>query len=206
MGGTNFDLNAGDEAHNFSFKGPDPHASLVQLLSAAFKPPSSLFQAHLDDLKATFSSESFSLTLGQGPSRSDLAHPTSDLIDAYQIAYPGTISGGNLYLENLLFNYGRYLLWSSARGVLPANLQGKWANGYGNPWSADYRASLFPVKSIYNEWLIPTCVTDVNINLQMNYWPAESTGLDLTKSLFDYMEVRIPSLFLFRLSQSHVVF
>ncbi|KAF4585052.1 hypothetical protein EYR40_001887 [Pleurotus pulmonarius] len=167
VGGTNFDLNAGDEAHNFSFKGPDPHPSLVQLLSAASKPASALFQAHLDDLKATFSSESFSLILGQGPSRSDLARPTSDLIDAYQIAYPGTISGGNLYLENLLFNYGRYLLWSSARGVLPANLQGKWANGYGNPWSADYH---------------------VNINLQMNYWPAESTGLDVTKSLFDYME------------------
>ncbi|KAJ8689819.1 hypothetical protein PTI98_012681 [Pleurotus ostreatus] len=167
VGGTNFDLDAGDEAHSFSFKGPDPHSSLVQLLSAASKPASALFQAHLDDLKATFSSESFSLTLGQGPSRSDLAQATSDLIDAYQIAYPGTTSGGNLYLENLLFNYGRYLLWSSARGVLPANLQGKWANGYGNPWSADYH---------------------VNINLQMNYWPAESTGLDLTKSLFDYME------------------
>ncbi|KAF9493689.1 hypothetical protein BDN71DRAFT_1449921 [Pleurotus eryngii] len=166
VGGTNFDVDAGDEAHSFSFKGPDPHSSLVQLLSAASKPASALFKAHLDDLGATFS-QSFSLTLGQGPSRSDLAQPTSDLIDGYQIAYPGTASGGNLYLENLLFNYGRYLLWSSARGVLPANLQGKWANGYGNPWSADYH---------------------VNINLQMNYWPAESTGLDLTKSLFDYME------------------
>ncbi|KDQ23310.1 glycoside hydrolase family 95 protein [Pleurotus ostreatus PC15] len=144
VGGTNFDLDAGDEAHSFSFKGPDPHSSLVQLLSAASKPASALFQAHLDDLKATFSSESFSLTLGQGPSRSDLAQATSDLIDAYQIAYPGTTSGGNLYLENLLFNYGR------GSGRMVTGTLGRL--------------------------------------IIMNYWPAESTGLDLTKSLFDYME------------------
>ena len=54
MGGTNFDLDAGDEAHSFSFKGPDPHSSLVQLLSAASKPASALFKDHLDDLKAKY--------------------------------------------------------------------------------------------------------------------------------------------------------
>ncbi|KAL4261383.1 Glycoside hydrolase family 95 protein [Pleurotus pulmonarius] len=130
VGGTNFDLNAGDEAHNFSFKGPDPHPSLVQLLSAASKPASALFQAHLDDLKATFSSESFSLILDR-------------------------VSGDHIRRQPLSGEFA-VQLW-----------EGKWANGYGNPWSADYH---------------------VNINLQMNYWPAESTGLDVTKSLFDYME------------------
>jgi hypothetical protein len=35
-----------------------------------------------------------------------------------------------------MFNYGRYLLGSSARGTLPANLQGKWASGNANPWGA----------------------------------------------------------------------
>ncbi|KAJ8514372.1 hypothetical protein ONZ45_g8082 [Pleurotus djamor] len=165
VGGTNFDMNAGDEAHGYSFKGPDPHASLVKLLSDASKPATTLLKAHLADVQATLNQ--FSLVLGQGPSPSDLSQTTADLLDAYQIAYPGTTSGGNLYLENVLFNYGRYMLWSSARSVLPANLQGKWANGYGNAWSADYHA---------------------NINIQMNLWAAESTGLDLSKSMFNYIE------------------
>ena len=51
------------------------------------------------------------------------------------------------------FQFGRYLLLSSSRpGSLPANLQGLWAQGLTPPWSADYH---------------------VNINIQMNYWPAE---------------------------------
>ena len=55
------------------------------------------------------------------------------------------------------FQYGRYLLIASSRpGCLPANLQGLW-NPYSNaPWGSDYH---------------------LNINIQMNYWPAETTGL-----------------------------
>ena len=57
-------------------------------------------------------------------------------------------------LEQLYFNYGRYLLIASSRaGSLPANLQGVWNDKATPPWNADYH---------------------VNINLQMNYWPAES--------------------------------
>ncbi|MEQ1823894.1 MAG: glycoside hydrolase family 95 protein [Fimbriimonadaceae bacterium] len=60
-------------------------------------------------------------------------------------------------LAALLFNYGRYLLISSSReGGLPANLQGLWAEEYQTPWNADYH---------------------LNINVQMNYWLAESTAL-----------------------------
>jgi len=55
------------------------------------------------------------------------------------------------------FNFGRYLLISSSRpGDLAANLQGIWADGLVPPWSADYH---------------------ININIQMNYWPAEVTNL-----------------------------
>jgi alpha-L-fucosidase 2 len=55
------------------------------------------------------------------------------------------------------FNFGRYLLISSSRpGDLAANLQGIWADGLVPPWSADYH---------------------ININIQMNYWPAEITNL-----------------------------
>jgi alpha-L-fucosidase 2 len=57
----------------------------------------------------------------------------------------------------LYFNYGRYLLISSSReGNLPANLQGIWNEDLAPPWNSDYH---------------------ININLQMNYWPAEVTNL-----------------------------
>ncbi len=60
-------------------------------------------------------------------------------------------------LVKLYYQYGRYLLISSSRpGGLPANLQGIWADGLTPPWSADYH---------------------ININIQMNYWPAEVTNL-----------------------------
>lgn len=61
------------------------------------------------------------------------------------------------HLLTLYYQYGRYLLISSSRpGGLPANLQGIWADGLTPPWSADYH---------------------ININIQMNYWPAEITNL-----------------------------
>ena len=60
-------------------------------------------------------------------------------------------------LLSLYFQYGRYLLMCSSRpGDLPANLQGIWADGLTTPWNADYH---------------------ININIQMNYWPAEVTNL-----------------------------
>lgn len=60
-------------------------------------------------------------------------------------------------LVELYFHYGRYLLISSSRkNDLAANLQGIWAEGLTPPWHADYH---------------------ININIQMNYWPAEVTNL-----------------------------
>lgn len=60
-------------------------------------------------------------------------------------------------LAALLFQLGRYLLISSSReGSLPANLQGLWAEEYQTPWNGDYH---------------------IDINVQMNYWLAEPTGL-----------------------------
>lgn len=55
------------------------------------------------------------------------------------------------------YQFGRYMLISSSRpGSMPANLQGIWADGLYPPWAADYH---------------------ININIQMNYWPAEITNL-----------------------------
>ncbi len=61
-------------------------------------------------------------------------------------------------LAALYFQFGRYLLVAGSRpdSPLPNNLQGIWAEEYSTPWRGDYHS---------------------NINLQMNYWPAEMTGL-----------------------------
>lgn len=63
----------------------------------------------------------------------------------------------DLHLQETYFQFGRYLLISSSReGSLPANLQGIWANKIQTPWNCDYH-------------------TDINV--QMNYWPADVTNL-----------------------------
>lgn len=78
-------------------------------------------------------------------------------------------AGGNdPGLEALLFQYGRYLLISCSRpGGLPANLQGLWNNSNNPPWASDYHN---------------------NINIQMNYWLAETTNLsECHLPLIDYI-------------------
>jgi alpha-L-fucosidase 2 len=131
VGGTNFDQNAGNAASSFSFKGADPHAALVTLLGTAAASStsySSLLAQHTADVASGLSTgNSFQLSLGQTP---NLDQSTDEILAAYEI------DTGNPYLEWLLFQYGRYMLFSSTRGVLPANLQGKWARDSANPWGA----------------------------------------------------------------------
>ncbi|MGC9455278.1 MAG: glycoside hydrolase family 95 protein [Phycisphaerae bacterium] len=76
-------------------------------------------------------------------------------------------------LVRLYFDFGRYLLISSSRpGGLPANLQGIWVRGTNPPWGSDFHT---------------------NINLQMNYWPAEVCGLgELHQPLFDWLSRQVP--------------
>ncbi|KAF8066795.1 glycoside hydrolase family 95 protein [Lyophyllum atratum] len=158
VGGTEYSMDAGNAASGFSFRGADPHVALLNLISAPTTVSASFSQIlaqHVADYKAALT-DKFSLSLGQ---TARLDAPTDVIKAAYEI------DTGDKYLEWLLFNYGRYLLASSARGVLPANLQGKWADGYGNAWGADS-----------------------NINIQMNYWGAEMTNLDVTRPLFDYFQ------------------
>lgn len=77
-------------------------------------------------------------------------------------------------LAALYFQYGRYLMMGSSRpGCLPANLQGVWNEHIDAPWNSDYHT---------------------NINLQMNYWPAETANLaECHVPLFDYMDSLVPS-------------
>jgi len=73
------------------------------------------------------------------------------------------------HLTELYFQFGRYLLLSSSRsGDLPANLQGIWEPTLTPPWNADYH---------------------ININIQMNYWPALVTNLqECQQPFFDFVD------------------
>jgi len=77
--------------------------------------------------------------------------------------------GTDSQLIALYFQYGRYLLLSSSRkGSLPANLQGIWNHLLDPPWQSDYH---------------------ININIPMNYWPAEVCNLSEThEPLFDFID------------------
>jgi len=72
-------------------------------------------------------------------------------------------------LVALYFQFGRYLLMSSSRpGCMPANLQGIWCEHISAPWNSDYH---------------------ININIQMNYWPAEVCNLsECHEPFFDLVE------------------
>ncbi|MGD0343269.1 MAG: glycoside hydrolase family 95 protein, partial [Bacteroidales bacterium] len=93
---------------------------------------------------------------------------TDARIAAMQNGYPDTD------LIELYYQFGRYLLISSSRpGGLPANLQGIWADGLRPPWSADYH---------------------ININIQMNYWPAEITNLsEMAEPFIDFIDAMRPN-------------
>jgi alpha-L-fucosidase 2 len=160
--GTSYAETKGNAAANYSFKGPDPGDYIAAVAaSAAAKGPKSLLRRHVEDYFAL--SSSFTLIL---PDRAGSAgKPTAELIAAYQ----GTENiTSDPYYESLQFDYGRHLfICSSRQNSLPPNLQGKWAYGLENAWGADYHA---------------------NINLQMNHWGVDQTGLgDLQEALWRYM-------------------
>ena len=88
------------------------------------------------------------LDLGGSPNAS---LPTDERLRAYKK------DRSDRSLEALVFQYGRYLMIaSSRRGGMPANLQGLWNVSNRPPWNCDYH---------------------LNINMQMNYWPVDSTHL-----------------------------
>ena len=100
---------------------------------------------HLADYKAIY--DRVKIDLGGRKEISNLLPLTSHLLKDY------TDGGGkSRYLEELYFQFGRYLLISSSRTEnVPANLQGLWTPHLWSPWRGNYT---------------------VNINLEENYWPA----------------------------------
>jgi len=101
---------------------------------------------HINDFSSLFNRVSLSLNNARAPD-----HPVYQRL----INYGDSIT--DYGLEELYFQFGRYLLISSSRpGGIPANLQGIWNPHLRPPWSSNYTT---------------------NINAEMNYWPAEVTNL-----------------------------
>lgn len=106
--------------------------------------------SHITDHSALFNR--VSLTLGD-PAKSTI--PTDERLEALKKGESDPA------LAALYFQFGRYLLMGSSRrpGRLPANLQGIWCKDLSAPWNSDFHT---------------------NINIQMNYWPAEVCNLSET--------------------------
>lgn len=158
---TNYDAKKGTRESDYSFRGEDPGPAVEATTSnAAAKTLSGLLKRHIDD----FTSLTGRFTLSLPDPLKSSQTPTSEVIARYN----ANNTVGDPYIENLLFDYAQYLFISSSRpGSLPPNLQGRWSEGLWAAWSADYHA---------------------NINLQMNHWTADQTGLtDLQSPLWDYM-------------------
>ena len=144
------------------YKGEDPRVACDRALdAAAAKGFDKLRADHVADHQALF--RRADLRLGPPAATEAETLPTDERLDRVK---KGAKDPG---LDALYFQYGRYLLIASSRpGDLPANLQGLWNDSLKAPWNSDYH---------------------LNINLQMNYWPAEVTNLAEThRPLFDYLD------------------
>ncbi|QEG35747.1 glycoside hydrolase family 95 protein [Bythopirellula goksoeyrii] len=136
-------------------------ATEVVLDRAAAKPFADLLKDHISDYQNYYNRVGLRLAPTRIDSRSKL--PTEERLHAN---WRDTQDNS---LAALYFNFGRYLLISSSRpGGRPANLQGIWASEIQTPWNGDWHA---------------------NINVQMNYWPAEVCNLaELHEPLFRLIE------------------
>ncbi|GMF70011.1 unnamed protein product [Aspergillus oryzae] len=160
--GTDFDGTKGTAATDYTFKGEDPAEYVEKITSSALsQSESKLRTEHIEDYSGLMSAFTLDLPDTQDSTGTEL----STLITNYN----ANKTDGDPYLEKLLFDYGRHLFISSSRAnSLPPNLQGVWSPTKNAAWSGDYHA---------------------NINLQMNLWGAEATGLgELTVAVFNYME------------------
>jgi alpha-L-fucosidase 2 len=141
-------------------EGQDADALAADTLAAAASQSFAQLRAdHIDDHRALFRRVSLDLA-AQSPVTSHQSPIPHRIID-----FPNT---NDPHLVTLLFQYGRYLLIASSRpGTQPANLQGIWNDLMQPPWSSNYT---------------------ININTQMNYWPAEVTNLaECHQPLLDFV-------------------
>ena len=157
---TDYKMNLDPDFNNpKTYVGVNPVQTTAQWMKRVSKKNyGQLFDRHLRDYLSLYRRVSLQLN----PSVADSGLPTDARLEAYRKGASDPL------LEETYFQFGRYLLIASSRpGNLPANLQGIWANGLDGPWHVDYHN---------------------NINLQMNYWPACSTGLsECVEPLIDFI-------------------
>ena len=135
-----------------------PHAKVTKIIQdASAKSYDELLASHQEDYKGLFDRVSVDFG-GQMPTVT-----TDELLKNYQNGQ------SDPYLEELFYQFGRYMLiCSSRKGALPPNLQGVWNVFNDPPWRSGY-------------WH--------NINLQMNYWPAFTGNLpELFEAYADYQK------------------
>ncbi len=153
-----------------TYVGVNPIASTKAMMDAASALSYDELKArHQEDYLSLFNRVKINLNPNapmtlEYPSIYDL--PTYKRLASYRKGKP------DYKLEEIYYQYGRYLLISSSRpGNMPANLQGLWANGVDGPWRVDYHN---------------------NINVQMNYWPACPTNLiECNWPLIDYIRTLV---------------
>ena len=148
-----------------TFRFQDLRQQLSKILSnASSKAYEELKERHIKDYRSLYNRVTFEL---EGIEEYDKL--TTD--ERLQKAKNGEIDKG---LAKLYFDYGRYLLIASSRnGSLPANLQGIWNKDMSPAWDSKYT---------------------ININTQMNYWPAEVCNLsECHRPLFDLIKRMVPN-------------
>lgn len=144
-----------------TFRHANPEVVCFNKIKAALKKDFSILkEEHLDDYHALYDRVEINLTK-KNKNLECLSTP-----ERLERVKKGLEDNG---LIELYFQFGRYLLISSSRkGSLPANLQGIWNDKMTPPWDSKYT---------------------ININTQMNYWPAEVCNLsECHEPLFDLVE------------------
>lgn len=147
-----------------AYVGVDPEATTKRWMEqAAAKGFEALLKEHYADYAALFNRVKLNIN--------NAAEGTEDLPITQRLANYRQ-GKADFYLEQLYYQFGRYLLIASSRpGNMPANLQGVWHNNVDGPWRVDYHT---------------------NINLQMNYWPACQTNLsECEQPLFEFIKTLI---------------
>lgn len=149
------------------YRGGDPATACDQYLARAAKPYAVLKTAHVADHQRLF--ERVALELAPPAGESSIENlPTDERLARSRkgLEDPG--------LSALYFQLGRYLLMGSSRpGTMAANLQGIWNGSMSPPWDSKYTT---------------------NINVQMNYWPAEVCNLrEMHEPLFDLVKMSLES-------------
>lgn len=147
-----------------AYVGVDPEATTKRWMEqATAKGYEALLKEHYADYAALFNRVKLNIN--------NAAEGTEDLPITQRLANYRQ-GKADFYLEQLYYQFGRYLLIASSRpGNMPANLQGVWHNNVDGPWRVDYHT---------------------NINLQMNYWPACQTNLsECEQPLFTFIKTLI---------------